>query len=57
MVVTPRAFVVVDAEGIPQLVAMKDGKHAVLQKAISLEGDHAHPALPRGDGSSGDGTG
>lgn len=51
MVVTPRAFVVVDADGIPQLIAMKDGKHAVLQKAIALEGHHPVPELPNGDGN------
>ena len=36
MVVEPRAFVVVDADGIPQLIAMRQGKHGVVQPAIAL---------------------
>ena len=36
MVVTPRAFVVVGGDGIPQLVALKDGKYGELHKAIEL---------------------
>ena len=37
MVVTPRAFVVVGGDGIPQLVALKDGKYGEVHKAIELE--------------------
>jgi len=36
MVVTPRAFVVVGEDGVPQLVALKDGKYGTVQKAIEL---------------------
>jgi uncharacterized spore protein YtfJ len=36
MVVTPRAFVVVGKDGIPQLVALRDGKYGAVQKSIEL---------------------
>jgi uncharacterized spore protein YtfJ len=36
MVVTPRAFVVVGGDGIPQLIALKDGKYGEVQKSIEL---------------------
>lgn len=36
MVVTPRAFVVVGGDGIPQLVALKDGKYGEVQESIEL---------------------
>ncbi len=55
MVVTPRAFVVIGADGVPQLVALKDGKYAALQPAIEL-GRNAPPiaaALPEGDKNNG----
>jgi uncharacterized spore protein YtfJ len=56
MVVTPRAFVVVGGDGIPQLVALKDGKYGEVQKAIKLEqlpsGTAAEPGK-LGNGSSG----
>lgn len=37
MVVTPKAFVVVGGDGLPQLIALKDGKYGAVQKAIVLE--------------------
>jgi uncharacterized spore protein YtfJ len=37
MVVTPKAFVVVGGDGIPQLIALKDGKYGAVQKALVLE--------------------
>jgi uncharacterized spore protein YtfJ len=36
MVVTPKAFVVVGEDGVPQLVALKDGKYGVMRKPIAL---------------------
>ena len=36
MVVTPRAFVVVGPDGLPQLIALKDGKYGALQEAVEL---------------------
>jgi uncharacterized spore protein YtfJ len=47
MVVTPKAFVVVGEDGIPQLIALKDGKYGVVQKALVLEpeGSAAPPTL------------
>ena len=36
MMVTPRAFVVVGEDGNPQLVALEDGKRAVIQPAVEL---------------------
>lgn len=36
MVVTPRAFVVVGQDGVPQLVALRDGKYGSVQKALKL---------------------
>jgi uncharacterized spore protein YtfJ len=54
MVVTPKAFVVIDADGVPQLIALKDGKYATVQKAIVLDTKlgASSPALPREEGSS-----
>jgi len=43
MVVSPRAFVVIGADGVPQLIALKDGKYGTLQPAISLE-EHKDPS-------------
>ncbi|HSO33255.1 MAG TPA: spore germination protein GerW family protein [Labilithrix sp.] len=57
MVVTPKAFVVIDADGVPQLVTLKDGKYGAVQKAIVLEPsaqalpENAPPKLPSGGGS------
>jgi uncharacterized spore protein YtfJ len=36
MVVSPRAFVVIGADGVPKLVALKDGKYGSVQEAIAL---------------------
>ncbi|HEY8075219.1 MAG TPA: spore germination protein GerW family protein [Labilithrix sp.] len=36
MVVSPRAFVVVGADGVPQLVALRDGKYGTVQPQIAL---------------------
>lgn len=36
MVVTPRAFVVVGGDGIPQLVTLKDGKYGEVQTSLEL---------------------
>jgi len=44
MVVTPRAFVVIGADGVPQLVALKDGKYGALQPSIELGGAAPAPA-------------
>lgn len=38
MAVTPRAFVVVGADGVPQLVALKKGKYGRVQPALELTG-------------------
>lgn len=46
MVVAPKAFVVVDADGIPQLIALKDGKYGTVQKAIELSAHQEVAALP-----------
>ena len=52
MVVTPRAFVVLGADGVPQLIALKDGKAGVVQPAIELSADGAAPRkLPGPEGS------
>ena len=50
MVVTPKALVVIDADGVPQLVTLKDGKYGAVQKAIVLEpsADSGAPELPSG---------
>ena len=51
MVVTPRAFVVVGEDGVPRLVALKDGKYGSVQPAIEL-GPEDRPKLPpNGEGS------
>jgi uncharacterized spore protein YtfJ len=53
MVVTPRAFVVIGADGVPQMVSLKDGKYGALQPAIELGGTAAKtaelPAKAEGD--------
>lgn len=36
MVVAPRAFVVIGSDGVPQLVALKDGKYGHIQPALEL---------------------
>jgi uncharacterized spore protein YtfJ len=50
MVVAPRAFVVIGADGVPQLIALKDGKYGALQPAIALappgEAPRALPGKP-----------
>lgn len=47
MVVAPKAFVVVGADGVPQLVTLRDGKHGEVQKAIELSGNgQPNAALP-----------
>lgn len=43
MIVEPRAFVMVGGDGIPQLVALKDGKYGVVQKALELRQDDKKP--------------
>lgn len=43
MVVAPRAFVVIGADGVPQLIALKDGKYGQLQPAIALEAHKEEP--------------
>ena len=43
MVVAPRAFVVIGADGVPQLIALKDGKYSTLQPAIALTGGNGEP--------------
>ncbi|MBS2015439.1 MAG: hypothetical protein JST00_21300 [Deltaproteobacteria bacterium] len=54
MVVSPKAFVVVGADGVPQLVTLRDGKHGEVQKAIELgangeaSAQEAAGKLPRG---------
>lgn len=49
MVVTPRAFVVVGKDGIPQLVSLRDGKYAEVQKSIELELEPDPKALTNGE--------
>lgn len=49
MVVTPKAFVVIDADGIPQLIALKDGKYGAVAKAIVLERAQPAPAIPENE--------
>src|SRR5256885_746544 len=44
MVVAPRAFVVIGADGVPQLIALKDGKYGQLQPAIALEAHKEEPS-------------
>jgi uncharacterized spore protein YtfJ len=50
MVVTPKAFVVVGGDGVPQLIALKDGKYGTVQKALVLEPEAGNgaPKLPGG---------
>jgi uncharacterized spore protein YtfJ len=54
MVVTPRAFVVVGGDGVPQLIALKDGKYGEVQRALVLEQnqDSSAPRLPGAGGSN-----
>ncbi len=49
MVVSPRAFVVIGADGVPQLVALKDGRYGAVAPAIAL-------APHDGDADDGNGT-
>jgi len=57
MVVTPRAFVVVGPDGIPQLIALKDGKYGTLQAAVELAPGLLPAAVPDGGaGESGSGN-
>jgi uncharacterized spore protein YtfJ len=53
MVVTPRAFVVIGPDGIPQLIALKDGKYGTLQAAVELPG--LPEESPSADSSGGQG--
>lgn len=55
MVVTPRAFVVIGADGVAQLIAMKDGKYGTVQKALVLapSGVAQPPPAPERLGSGG----
>ena len=46
MVVTPKAFVVIDADGVQLLVALKDGKYGAVAKAIVLGQAQATAPLP-----------
>ena len=46
MVVTPKAFVVIDADGVPQLVALKDGKYGAVAKPIVLQQAPSAPTFP-----------
>lgn len=51
MVVAPRAFVVIGADGVPQLVALKDGKYGSVQEPIALgahEEDESNGGKPPG---------
>lgn len=54
MVVEPRAFVVVGGDGVPHLIALKNGKTGVVQRAIELRPNET-PAggLPGSGNSSG----
>ena len=61
MVVTPKAFVVVGEDGVPQLIALKDGKYGTVQKALVLDSstgvpvaieEHAPKKLPGAGGSN-----
>jgi uncharacterized spore protein YtfJ len=46
MMVTPKAFVVVGKGGVPQLIALKDGKYGAVQKAIVVATD-ANEGAPK----------
>lgn len=48
MLVEPRAFVVVGADGIPHMVALKNGKQGVIQKALELKPTEPEKKLPLG---------
>jgi len=51
MVVTPRAFVVVGGDGVPQLIALKDGKYGAVRPPIELGRAEADPKkLPPANG-------
>ena len=56
MVVAPRAFVVVDGNGVPQLIALKSGKYGEVQPSIELAARQPDeptagklPAAPNGE--------
>jgi uncharacterized spore protein YtfJ len=59
VVVEPRAFVVVGEDGEPHLLALANGKQAVIRRGVQISPrSHAEPALPGepaprlGDGKS-----
>lgn len=56
MVVTPRAFVVVGGDGVPQLVALKDGKYGAVRPAIELGGPSAAETKKLPPSNGGEGT-
>jgi uncharacterized spore protein YtfJ len=48
LAVEPRAFVVIGADGVPQMLSMRHGKRAVLQHAVEVR-----PAPKNGHGEGG----
>ncbi len=54
MVVAPKAFVVVGADGIPQLIALKDGKYGEIQPSLALTGENGATPAQLGEGNKKD---
>ena len=62
IVVEPRAFVVVGEDGLVHMLALNQGKHAVVRRGIEILPEHyehlrlGEPATPSGNVSSGNGS-
>ena len=49
LMVEPKAFVVVGEDGVPHMLALKRGKHAVLRKGLEISPDGDTARLAGGD--------
>jgi uncharacterized spore protein YtfJ len=50
LAVEPRAFVVIGPDGVPQMLSMRRGKRAVLNRPVELRPQADDPALGEGSG-------
>jgi uncharacterized spore protein YtfJ len=49
LAVEPRAFVVIGPDGVPQMLSMRRGRRAVLNRAVEVKPHESEPALPEGE--------